>query len=227
MSTDYSNVIQSISNNTEQTVGRDADPKSYLEALQFMASSSMAETAKFKKLMSDSLEDQVKEYNNTSDKLTTYNQMYVNNNYINEELSTEHRQMDAMSAELKKKIYISKQKSQSYIYIANRTFFYRNIVLASVLLVLALMVVLRAGMSGLISESAMYTVMAVMCVVFAGIMSWYVIWSSYRTKHDWTKFYWSGPLPSGGGDCPNLAPTTIVQTVVASPAETTAPPTTS
>jgi hypothetical protein len=202
MSSEYSNVIQSIANNTDQSVGKNADPKSYLEALQFMASSSMAESARFKKLMNDSLNNQVKEYNQTSEALNTYNQMYVNNNYINDELSAENKKIDAMVSEFKRKIYASKQKSQNYIYIANKTVFTRTLVLYTVLLSIALLFCIRMALGGLFTETTMYVMMGVFCLIYAGFMSWYVVRSSYRTKYDWTKFYWTGPMPGGGDACP-------------------------
>lgn len=204
MSSDYSNVIQSIANSTDQMVGKNADPKSYLEALQFMASSSMAESARFKNLLNDALNNQVAEYNNTSEKLNTYNQMYINNNYINDGLNAEHNKLDAMSADLKKKIYASKQKSQNYIYIANKTVFTRTLVLYTALLCVALLFCIRMALGGFFQESTMYVMMGVFCLMYAGFMSWYVIRSSYRTKYDWTKFYWLGPMPGGGDGCPAL-----------------------
>lgn len=199
---DFNTVVHAFSSSVDQAIGDNRNPKAYIEALQYLASSSMAESTRFRQLMNDSLENQVAQYNNTSANISKTNLMYTNNMYINSQLSVEQSKLNDMAKELKKKIYNSKQKIQQNIYFRNRTLFIRSVVMFSTLLVLFLMWTMRMGMQGFISDRSMYILMGVACAVFASFMSWYMVWSTYRRNYDWTKFHWLDPKPSDYGTCP-------------------------
>ncbi len=200
---DFDEVVQAFSSSVDQTIGDNRTPKAYMEALQYLASTSMAESTRFKQLMNDSLTNQVTQYNEASHNMMHYNQMYTNYDYITNQLNSEDSKLDSMAKELKKKIYASKQKIQNNIYNYNRSLFMGELVMYTTLLLLYLMWSVRLGMRGNVSTLSMYILMAIGCLVYAGFISYIIVWSTYRKNYDWTKFNWSDPMPNGDiGNCP-------------------------
>lgn len=199
---DFSDVVQAFSSSVDQTIGANRNPKAYMEALQHLASSSMSESTRFKQLMNDSLTNQVSQYNDASQNMMHYTDMYSNYDDLTAQLSTEDSKLDFMAKELKKKIFASKQKIQSHLYNYNRSLFMGELVMYTTLLILFLLFMVRMGMSDYISAMAMYVLMGIGCVVYAGLISFIIVWSTYRKNYDWNKFNWTDPIPSGSGNCP-------------------------
>lgn len=203
---DFNTVVHAFSSSVDQAIGDNRNPKAYIEALQYLANSSMAESTRFRQLMNDSLANQVASYNDTSAQIANYNQLYTNNSYINSQLSNEQSKLNDLAKEMKKKIYNSKQKIQQHIYMTNRTLFMRSVIMYTALLIIFMMWAVRMGMQGFISSTAMYVLLGMACLFFICFMSWYMVWSTYRKNYDWNKFYWSDPKPSDYGTCPAGAP---------------------
>ena len=201
---DYNTVVQNFNANVNQALGANADTKTYLEAMKLLASSGMSENAQFKQVMSDSLNKQVGNYAQASMDISNYNKLMTSTDYINQQLTKEHNRTEGIVSELKKRLYASKQKIQNYIYLTNKLEFLLSLVLYTAILLLVLLWAVRMGVQGLFSSPAMYAVMVVTCVVYGAFMIYSIIWSSYRTKYDWTKFYWHGELPGTGTGCPNI-----------------------
>lgn len=198
---DFNEVVQAFSSSVDQTIGDNRTPKAYMEALQYLASSSMAESTRFKQLMSDSMSNQVANYNNNSHNIMHYNQMYSNYDFITNQLNTEDSKLNAMAKQLKKRIYSSKQKIQNNIYNYNRSLFLGELVMYTTLLLLYLLWIVRLGMGGSVSSLSMYVLMGIGCLVYAGFISYIIVWSTYRKNYDWTKFNWSDPIPGDVGNC--------------------------
>lgn len=201
---DYNTVVQNFNANVNQALGTNADTKTYLEAMKLLASSGMSENVQFKQVMSESLNKQVDNYAQASMDISNYNKLMTSTDYINQQLTKEHSRTEGIVSELKKRLYASKQKIQNYIYLTNKLEFFLSLVFYTVILLLVLLWAVRMGVQGLFSSAAMYTVMVVSCIIYGSIMIYTIIWSSYRTKYDWTKFYWHGKLPGTGTGCPTI-----------------------
>jgi hypothetical protein len=199
---DFSDVVQAFSSSVDQTIGGNRNPKAYMEALQHLASSSMSESTRFKQLMNDSLTNQVSQYNDASKNMMHYTDMYSNYDDLTTQLTTEDSKLDYMAKELKKKIFASKQKIQSHLYNYNRSLFMGELVMYTTLLLVFLLFMVRIGMTGYVSSLVMYVLMGIGCLMYAGFISYIIVWSTYRKNYDWNKFNWTDPIPAGNGNCP-------------------------
>ena len=199
---DFSEVVQAFSSSVDQTIADNRTPKAYMEALQHLASSSMSESTRFKQLMNDSVSNQVSQHQENSQSIMHYNDMYSNYDFITTQLTNEDSKLDQAARQIKKRVFQSKQKIQNNIYNINRSLFMGELVMYTTLLLIYLLWMVRMGMSGRISSLAMYVLMAVGCLVYAGLISYIIVWSTYRKNYDWNKFNWADPIPGGGiGTC--------------------------
>ena len=76
-----------------------------------------------------------------------------------------------------------------------------DLVMYTTLLLLYLLWTVRLGMSGSVSSLSMYVLMGIGCLVYAGFISYVLVWSTYRKNYDWTKFNWADPIPGEIGNC--------------------------
>jgi uncharacterized membrane protein len=161
------------------------------QALTTIANTNTAENQEFKTKLESSLTDHVSKYVGLTHRLNDYNEIYNTNKYIGTELKKADKEMNSVTRKLKNKIHISKQKSQMYEYQRNRLKFLKSLFLVSCFVIIDLLVLVAANLSGLIPTKLFYILIGVSVAIYLFIVYMLVYANSFRSHTDWNKFYWS------------------------------------
>jgi hypothetical protein len=195
-----SKLMQDIKSDADRLVSSGSDPisaQTYLDTLQSVAnahvgrveSGASSNTVDYLSILKTTLSDKVNNYNQNSQRLVDYSDMYATNNYVQQELRSETERVKALVTKMRSKIHTSKANSQEYIYQTNRYNYMTFVVLLTAMTVLLAFSVVRANLAGYFSDAGMFTILLVMGVIYIGTMTYSLIKNSYRTRLDWTKFY--------------------------------------
>lgn len=176
-------------------------------ALTAMANATVAENQVFKDTLSNSLQSQVDKYVDLSYRLNDYNEIYGTNKYLQKELKSSEDKLGKLSAKLKNKIFISKQKSQMYEYQRNKILFYKNLFLFSCFVIVELMALVGSHLAGQISAKLLYIVTGISVTIYLIIVFMWIYTNSFRSHTDWDKYMWTTVGKStSSGTCPTMDP---------------------
>lgn len=193
---DTPGLISSIKSDADRMAANTDDVRLYIDSLQNVANAHVgraegtAEGLDYLKVLRSTLDTQVGSFNQNSQRLIDYSDMYATNNYVQNELRSEIEKTDRFISKLRNNIYASKQKSQEYIYQANRFRFMLFLLLFTVVSVLLVLTVVRINLMGLINDATMISLFCVLGVLYVLVMVFSNIRNSFRTRLDWNKFHW-------------------------------------
>jgi hypothetical protein len=169
----------------------------YVDALQNVANAHVGRatsgatptTRDYLSILKSSLNSQVDNYNSNSQRLIDYSDMHATNTYVRQELQSEHDRIKDVLTKLRGKIYTSKSQSQEYLYQSRRYDFLTFAVLLTAMTILLSFNVVRANLKSTISDTTMFVLLLIMGTAYIIFMSYSLVKNTYRTRLDWTKFY--------------------------------------
>jgi len=141
-------------------------------------------------ILKSTISDSANNFTDASQRLVDYSDMYANNTYIQKELKNELDKSNKIIQNLRNNIYTSKQKTQEYIYVQNRYKFMMMLMFFTLLCLYTVLVFYRLYLREVIDMFAFMIILIVAAIFYIGAAIYIFIRNMYRTRLDWTKYYW-------------------------------------
>ena len=212
-----------------------ADVATYMEGIQNVAYAHVGHTrtapgdsnapkTDYLGILRSSLDSQVQNFTNNSQRLMDYSDMYANNAYIRHELQEDIERSSKRTSALRNNIYTSKQSSQESIYQTNRYKFMLFSLMLSVCAVYLVLLILRLSMREIITESMTIFLIFVLALIYIVSMVAMITRNAFRTRLDWTKFVWETNPDANLSKCARLMANQYASSSTAKPPSAASPP---
>jgi hypothetical protein len=227
-SADQQQLFKQIKEDTDKLVaGTDQDLTDYAMGLQNVTYAHVGATGAendYINILKKSLDTQVTNYNAESQRIMDYSDMYANNSYVQEELRLEMVRSQAFVNALKNSIHKSKLISQENVYQENRLKFWRFLIWFSLLTLLMALALVRLTIRGAFPQVDLLIGIILISMFYIMIVVYMLINNSYRTRLDWTKYYWKQAIPKEQASCTQTNTAVMQPTPVPPPKPAAKPP---
>lgn len=186
-------LIGNVANTANRIMENETDVGAYIEGINNVANAYSQRKGlenDYMNILQSTLSSQMQTYNSNTRRIVDYSDMYANNAYIEQELKNELERTKKFINTLRNNIYTSKNQSQEYIYQTKQLQFWKLLTRLTGMVIVAILLSIRLNHYGLMTDASWMVMVVALSVGYILIVTYLVLRNSYRTRLDWTKFYW-------------------------------------